>query len=247
MNLVLQTLLGLAVLGGLFYAAWRIDRWRSREGRAKRRLQQWPLVPLSQLPAGLPVRTVGRVGSAVRALTAPFTGRRCVCYEAIVEARNWHEYRTSNWYEIACEVRATGFGIRQGPAEAEIVVAEGEPVDLVLQRDRRLHSNVLRSPTPEMEAFLARHQERARGFLLPRTLRYVEAIVEEGETVVVAGQANRREDRPASAIEGEVAGPAGGWTLTAPTDSPLMISDDPDVVGSQAKELSGRTPGSRAG
>jgi hypothetical protein len=252
--LALQTVLALAVLAGLFYAAWRFDRWRKPQNRALRRLRNLPLCPLSRLAEGQPVRTLGTVRKRGELLRAPFSGRSCVCYEAVVEGWNHNRLRFSNWYLLAREVRATRFGLELGGASADVVAAIGEPVDALLRADEEQRSDVLHKPTPEMESFLERLGRSAHGLVLPRTLRYREGIVEAGEMVVAAGLVTRRVERPAFVVEGEDGSPVAHWQLSGGPAGPLFLSDDPHVVKAQADEhnrsftgvgATGRGPGSR--
>lgn len=137
---------------------------------------------------------------------------------------------------LAREVRAVPFALQAGGATAEVVVGENEPVEAALRTDRKLVSDALNRPTPEMEAFLARHSVQSRRLLLRRSLRYHEAIVEEHETVVVAGLAQRRVEHPAFAVEGGDNAPTERWSLTGGPAGPLLVCDEPLVVRAQADE-----------
>ena len=84
--------------------------------------------------------------------------------------------------------------------------------------------------TPAAEAFLARHGHAGKRWMFNKNLRYIEAVIEVGETVSVLGSGVREGDPMALPPEGYRSAPPTRLRLTSSPRFPLVISDDPSTT-----------------
>jgi hypothetical protein len=206
-------LVTVAVLGAFF----------SRDAKVKRALRKAPLHTTASFPPDTVATVQGTVcylGDAP--LVAPFTGRACAYYEAIVE-----EYRSSgksgSWYRIIVEQQGQDFLLDDGQGTARVSVA-GATVALV--KDAHLRSGLFQDATPVLEDFLARHGRQSQGWLFNKNLRYREGVIEAGEPVAVCGQGRHEADPDPRAATGGYRDTAARLVLSAAPNMPLYVSDD---------------------
>src|SRR5262249_34084485 len=152
-------------------------------------------------------------------LTAPLSGRPCVCYVVSVERRG----RTERyWHTIVRESKSVRFQIADETGHA---IIDPSSANLVLHRDVNTSSGTFDDATPSEEAFLARHGEASKGWLFNKALRYHESVVEIGETIAVLGSGVREPDPAGVPAEGYRSAPPTRLRLTSSARFPLVISD----------------------
>ncbi|HMY20741.1 MAG TPA: hypothetical protein PKA58_30665, partial [Polyangium sp.] len=96
----------------------------SAEQKMIRRFNNTPHVLIQDAAAGQDVRILGNVRVDDREFTSPFTKRRCVYYEAIVEESNDND----SWSVIAREVQGASFFVEDSSGRA-LVKAENLKID----------------------------------------------------------------------------------------------------------------------
>ena len=187
----------------------------------RRQLRSMTRQVIRDTPANVLVRVGGYVRYEKSTLQAPFSGRTCACYKAVVE-----EAPGGRSSEIASEVRCCDFFLED--STGRILVRAQSPWLFIVQ-DR--HFDSFTAPKPEVEAFLRRHGQLSVDFLgIKRVLEYREGTLEEGEFVVVCGLSSWEPDPNPSASHGyrEL---AQRLVIRAPSANlPLFLSDDPDFT-----------------
>jgi hypothetical protein len=215
---VIAACMAIVAMGG-----WAASHFLS--SRRRRRHTEWlrALPRTRVLDAGNGrVKLVGRVRLVVDPLVAPITGRRGACYEAIVFESEPDEVTK----KIISETRCSDFLLDDGSGVAR-VHAQGATLELVHDAQR---SSGVWPPPAELESFLRRYGERGRGTFLSRSLEYSEAVLEEGEEVVVYGvgqwHADTNQHRPIGYRD-----PAAQFVVAAAEGIDLFITDDPAIAG----------------
>lgn len=195
----------------------------SPRARLRRRLANAPITPIGQARSGTLVRFTGRAEpEKEQILHAPLTGRACVLFEVTVEDYV-REGRSSSWKTIIRErdfARTFWLEDRSGRARIELDWPE-----LILTQDAQFSSGFLKDATPELEAFLARHQEASQGMFFNRTMRYREAVIEPGEPVTVLGLVHQEAD-PEAGAGGGYRQAAFRIVLRSPPSGSMVISDE---------------------
>jgi hypothetical protein len=213
---------GIVVLAILVFGAIAFFGWYAGETQSTlRRLRATPQLPIGQVPEGTEVRIRGRVEPLSPPGQAPLTGRACVFYEVIVEEKRGG--KNKHWVRVIREIHGVPFAVVDDTGRA-IVDASG--AKLALHHDVTTRSGTLDDADAREQALLARHNIAATGWVFNKTMRYSEAVIEPGETVVVAGQGIREPDPDAV---GQVAGYREGLPtrlrLTSSATFPLYVSD----------------------
>jgi hypothetical protein len=209
----------LVVIGGIALAGWMF----SEGTRVRRALRKAPRIAIGAMQEGQVARVVGKVSHG-EPIAAPISGRPCFYFDAIVEER----YR-NGWRRVLREKGGVPFGIEDGTGRAMV---DPTHADVALTFDASTRSGTFDDATGPEEAFLARHKQKSQGWVFNRTLRYREAIIEPNEVVAIMGQGVREPDP-------EAAGADRGYRDAPPTllrmrggqQSPLLVSDDPDLRG----------------
>jgi hypothetical protein len=220
----MEALIVLAIAAGVAIVA--ASRVWNEKARIRRDMRSAPLVDIAELREGLTGRLVGRVGEG-ETLQAPFTGRSCVFYEATVE-----EYRSSgksgSWRQVIREVSGVSFVLDDGTGRA-IVDPGGARVDVDI--DMTTRSGTFDDATPIEEQFLTRHGLRSTGWVMNKSLRYREGVIEIGETIAVMGQGVREPDPDAvGRVGGYRSGPPTRLRLGGSSRHPILLSDAPDTL-----------------
>jgi hypothetical protein len=180
-------------------------------------------VVLSELPEDTHGRVIGQACALGEELKGPLTGRRCVYYIAMVEEQR-STGRSSYWRTIASETRGVPFMLEDGTGRA---IIDPNGAQVALDFDGNSKSGTFNQADPVQEQFLARHGQKAQGWVFNKTLRYREAMIEIGETIAVLGSGIREPD-PNAAPEAAYRGaPPTRLRLTSSPRFPLIISDDP--------------------
>jgi hypothetical protein len=161
---VIELVLSAAALGVVYYAIQR-----HRDGRISRALRAVPSRPLTELKDGQVGKIIGTVEPDGELLQAPFSGRACTYYLAIIEQR-----AAGRWRELARKEGGQDFYLVNGSARA-LVRMQAATVAAV--REAKVLSTLLVEPPAELRAFLAGHTN----------LRYLERVIVPGGTVAVGG------------------------------------------------------------
>eukprot|EP00386_Alphamonas_edax_P010392 GDKI01033614.1.p1 GENE.GDKI01033614.1~~GDKI01033614.1.p1 ORF type:complete len:255 (-),score=88.17 GDKI01033614.1:5-769(-) len=148
------------------------------------------------------VRLIGHVAHNGKLLTAPITGRQCVCYTVVVEEREERRHHSSAQHDshtsvshrqVASEQNMVDFLVAEtemnGTVHAAYIPNLPHMVKTLVHTDTTTRSGLLDNPNAKESAFLARHNVSSTGLfgMSNRDLRYEEAVFEPGELVAVMG------------------------------------------------------------
>lgn len=203
---------GLVIAGIAYYF--------SKRERIKRTLRAIPGKKIGEFVNGEYAKISGQVYANGETILAPFSGRKCVYYYAIVE----ENAGKNDWRKVVDEEMMADVIITDGKHYA--VVETDEPLTYLIP-DREYSSQIFSDATPELEAFLKRHGQSPEGiFGMNRTLRYQEGILEPGEFCTVSGYGEWKTNSDES-----VKVPANRvLVLKAGIEATVYISDDPETI-----------------
>ena len=136
---------------------------------------------IQEIETGEFARISGTVYACGEILRAPLSGRKCVYYHVRVTEGGRRNRRTIIEEEMMADVV-----LKYG---RDYAVIDCDEPQTYLVTDREYRSHTFKDATPELEAFLARHEQESSGFFGKRNLQYEEAILEPGELFTVAGYA----------------------------------------------------------
>jgi hypothetical protein len=216
---------GVVIFVIVLAVAWAI--WNFSESRQiRRQLRKAARKPIAQLADNELGKVVGSARGLDEMLVAPLSGRRCVYFIAVVEERRSNS-KSSYWKKIVEESRGVPFALEDDSGRA---IVDASSARIAIDFDGRSQSGTFDNPTEAERAFLSRHGERGQGWLFNRSLRYREAVIEEGETVAVLGAGTREPDPDAMPTAAYRDAPPTRLRLTSSAKYPLVISDDRDVL-----------------
>ncbi|MFO0548719.1 MAG: GIDE domain-containing protein [Polyangiaceae bacterium] len=155
----------------------------SPSGRARRAAERLPKTPVVDAADGEVVRLVGTLELAGAPLVAPFSGRRCAHYEAVVEIPRARGFR-----RFLVERKSAPFFVRDGSGRA-LIDDSRMIVEVVI--DSYWNAQETDPETRfELERFLYGIGSNGAALLgSANALRYSEGALEEGELVTVIGVA----------------------------------------------------------
>lgn len=188
----------------------------------KRRLRKAPRRLIRHPPDGTYARFVGTVLPIDSPIEAPLTGRPCAYWRIVIEEKQGKSYR-----ELLRREDGHDFSIRDATGTLLVRVAAAE---LALHNDGEFSSHVLKDPTPALEAFLAAQGEKTSGMLFNRSLQYHEAVIEEGESVTVAGIAHAEPDPEGPRETDNYRDTPMRMVLQGSKDLPVLITDDESMA-----------------
>jgi hypothetical protein len=158
----------------------------SNKAIVKRRLRKATPRSMSEIMNGEIVRISGNVELPGKILTAPLSGRKCSYYHVHVE-RKRSSGKSHHWVDLVNEEAFGDVVIREGNQYA--IISTANVKSYVLQ-DRHYSSGFLNDAAGHLKYFLEQKGIDTLNWLgLNKTLRYKEGILEQGETVTVAGRA----------------------------------------------------------
>jgi hypothetical protein len=212
--------IGFAIAGG----ALAYHRYFNRDARVKRALGKVPRGRLGSVVAGSVVKLVGRLDCVGEPLVAPLSRRRCAYYELDIE--EWRSRgRGGDWVTVVRQASGRDFVLRDGQAAA---LVRTNAAEIAVHKDEQDATGILKAPTPELEALLEQHGQKATGLLgLNRKLRFREGVLEAGEHVAVCGAPSRYAGTPSGAAIEAAGGRPIEWVFDQCGDIPLYVSDDP--------------------
>lgn len=192
----------------------------SSDARTRRALKKVPVTPIAGLQTGQLARIRGRIVAGGDLLAAPLSERTCVYYLATADQRR-SSGNSSSWREVAREERYVDFQVADHTGAAWVRMSVPR---VAVVRDLHTRSGTFDDANALEEGFLQRHGLQSTSAVLGLNLgmRYVEGALEPGEEVTVLGL-----------VRSEVIDGRSVLVLDAPTDGPLMISDDPRAVQAQ--------------
>lgn len=208
-------------------AAFSIHQWwNSPRQVARRALRTVTRTTIRDAKDGARVKVVGAARSAGAQLVAPFTQRPCFIWQIVVQ-----EYRSSgrsgSWHDLVNESEERDFDVEDATGRAAVKVTT---VRLALVEDGTGSAGTFQDASPELARFCAERGIETTGwFGMNKSIRYREAVLEEGETVAVMGVA-RWESDPSVNPEGGYRSVGKRLVLDAPDDDALVISDMPDTT-----------------
>jgi hypothetical protein len=173
-------------------------------------------------PPGQDVRILGNVVVDSEEFISPFSKRRCVYYEAIVQ-----EQIGKGFHVAAREVRGASFFVEDASGRA---LVKTENVKIEAHKDGEFTSGFMQDASVHLEEFLARHGQKSEGKTFNRTLRYRERILEPREAIAVLGRVRWEQDpEPRNAGEGYREAPKRA-VMEPLADGHVWVSDVVEVA-----------------
>ena len=212
------TLGALTVFALVAFLSWFL----SARQRTLRRLRSVRPTAIASLTEGATARVDGRVRLGGDSHVAPLSGRRCAYYEVQVDQRV-SSGKSHHWRKLVREEESCDFFVRDETGEARVDMSLARVVSAV---DVTRRSGTWNDASPELEAFLAERGVASKGWVFNKTLRYREAVVEEGEQVGVLGQVGSEVAPEAGPGDG-YRDPARRRVLGAPPGGQLIVTDIP--------------------
>lgn len=153
-----------------------------------RTLSKIPTKPTSSLRTNELSKVTGKALHVKEPLLAPYTQRKCVFYQIIIEQRV-STGKSSHWKTLIKEERFQDFFVDTN-GDFVIVKPHDHPRNYIchLVKDNKQSSGTFNDPTPKFEALLRRYHINPETFFgFNKRLRYQEGIIEVGERITVAG------------------------------------------------------------
>lgn len=206
-----------------------LSRYFSSTSAFIREYGKMPVSKISKIKNGDTVKFVGEVVYAGSKLRAPLSGRKCSYYAVDVREKTDHKgrrrLRRTFSDEILIEEEFIGeLFVKNGSSYAKV---DADVINSFLVYDKYYSSGILLNATYTLKKFLLKYGYRsvgASGLNIP--LDYSEAILEEGETVLVIGKASWK---TAENVELEM--PSKKYLeITAIDNDAAYITDDPNII-----------------
>ena len=140
--------------------------------------------------------------------------------------RGKHSY----WQTLVDEEEGTDFLLLDDTGKAKVQVSYASAV---LHGDAEGGSGFLNEPTPELDSFLSARGHSTQGWIFNKTIRFREGVAEPNERVAVVGMGKWERDPEEAAMAGEGYREAvmpKRLVLSAPSEGPLLLSDESDVT-----------------
>ncbi|WCO01856.1 GIDE domain-containing protein [Psychroserpens ponticola] len=153
-----------------------------------RTLAKIPNKPASSLKTNELSKVTGKALHVKEPLTAPFSIRKCVFYQIIIEQKV-STGKSSSWKTLIKEERFQEFFV-QTKTEFVIIKPQEHPKNYSchLVKDKDQSSGAFNDPTPQFESLLKRYNIDPQTFFgFNKRLRYKEGIIAIGEEITVAG------------------------------------------------------------
>ena len=188
-------------------------------------IRRVPLSRISDAPDGT-VHLRGRVLCDEPLLEAPFSGRRCVFHDVVIEPVSRFTMKPA-----LRQVRGLGFRIEDDSGTARVtfedrgsapaLVAGPRFVNCAIGRDVHERSWPFEQVKPRIEALLSDHGQRQPSRLFGPRLFAAEGVILVGDVVDLVGRGGRR-----VALTGESSGyraPPEEYVVEAAEDAPLIV------------------------
>lgn len=131
------------------------------------------------------VKVIGKAKPIKTPLVAPLSGRLCVYYQVVVEAKG-----NKHWRRIINDIKTQDFFIETNTEMAIIKAAaiEQNTCTCYFVKDFKKNSGFKTQVPDKLEAYLKTHQKKTRSvFGVNKTIRYTEAIIALNEKIGVKG------------------------------------------------------------
>jgi hypothetical protein len=195
----------------------------SDRAKAKRAIKRAKRKNIADVQDGEIVKIRGTLRYAGSTVVAPISGRQCVAFNVMVE-QSQGKRTPIRFTEDDC----TTFLLEDATGKALVSPTLAR---LVVSTDAHRRSGVFEDPTPQMITLLDDHGVDYKGIFLNNETRYVEGILEEGETVAVLGLAHWEPDPdPGTAARGGYRERATRLRITDPPEGETIVSDEPSVL-----------------
>lgn len=197
-----------------------------------RTLSKIPNKPTSSLKTNQLSKVSGKALHVEEPLKAPYTGRKCVFYQIIIQQKVSNG-KSSHWKTLVKKERFQDFFVDTN-GDFVIVKPLEHPRNYIchLVKDKKQSSGTFNDPTPEFIALLNRYDINHENFFgFNKRLRYQEGVIEIGERITVAGIAKWKTlseplpEYPYSKIA----------TLESDEKQKLIITDLPEVLPNQRR------------
>lgn len=199
----------------------RTLRWRDARGmqaRTRRVLRTAPRVPINSATGGAVARLAGRIELGQEpALRAPFSGRECVLFHAVVERRIGDQWRSV----LDIRENLDTFWIVDETGRA---LVDARSPSTVLTMDYHLRRDGFGNLPIEVLRVLRRHGVDTATLARGATVDLLEGLVAASETVVVLGSCQREPDPDPSATPGGYRDSATRIVVRQPPGAPITIS-----------------------
>ena len=181
-----------------------------------------PAKKISEVKEGENVRIKGKVVYLGKTMLAPLSKRKCVYYHVTVKDSSHSKEIFKNHINLDEEYTE------------DVVVFDGENYAVIntnnvvshIAKDENFYSGFWNISTPELKAFLKKHGERETNYVgWSLDLYASEGILEEGETLTVAGKATWRKT---SEFDFKIPG-AMVLYINPLNENGVYLSDDPYV------------------
>lgn len=184
LEVILSVLTALGIAGGAGAGYWFSD-----EQKRKRAVDNAPSRSLAKVSEGELVKVVGQIRYIGEPLQATLTARPCACCEVIVEESG--NMVNNRGGEVIRDVRAIDFLLDDDSGRARV---DTRAIEIETSRDKQLTNDALGEAKARAEAFLAKHGQSTRWWILERALRYQEGILAPGKMVEVTGVVSFEDD-----------------------------------------------------
>ena len=213
----------ICVFGIIIFCAY----YFSRKNVIIRTLGKIPHKPASSLKTNELSKVSGKALHVKDPLIAPYTNRKCVFYQIIIEQKV-STGKSSTWKTLIKEERFQDFFI-QTKNDFVIIKPQEHPKNYIchLVKDKDQSSGAFNDPTPQFVSVLKRYNINPETYFgFNKRLRYKEGIIAIGEEITVAGIAKWKTlseplpEYPYSKIA----------TLDSNDKQKLIITDLPEVL-----------------
>ncbi|MEZ4336868.1 MAG: hypothetical protein R3B82_09595 [Sandaracinaceae bacterium] len=214
----------LLLVGVFVFVGW----YFSADQRTKRKMRAIPVRAIGEVMEGEVARVVGKV-RVDAPLIAPLSGRPCAYWRIVVEEKR-RRGKHSYWQTLVDEEEGTDFLLLDDTGKAKVQVSYASAV---LHGDAEGGSGFLNEPTPELDSFLSARGHSTQGWIFNKTIRFREGVAEPNELVAVVGMGKWERDPEEAAMAGEGYREAvmpKRLVLSAPSEGPLLLSDESDVT-----------------
>ncbi|KOS05225.1 hypothetical protein AM493_03615 [Flavobacterium akiainvivens] len=210
-----QFIILVAVLVGIIALASTF----SSKAIVRRRLKKGTLRRLADFKSGETGKVVGIVEFVDEPLEAPLSGRECAWYNVHILERG-----NKSAHTIVQEQRKVRFVLRDGDKVAYI---DSDYIESYVVEDQEYNSGTFNDATERLENYLRQHGQKSEGFLgMNKGIRYVEGVLEKGESVAILGEGHWR-DAESVGLPKEY----GMVLAITPADGkPVYLSDDTETV-----------------
>jgi hypothetical protein len=153
-----------------------------------RTLSKIPHKPASSLKTNELSKVTGKALHVKEPLLAPYTQRKCVFYQIIIQQRV-SSGKSSHWKTLIKEERFQDFFIDTN-GDFVIIKPQEHPQNYIchLVKDKKQSSGTFNDPTQKFVSLLKRYKINPETYFgFNKRLRYEEGIIEIGERITVAG------------------------------------------------------------